>query len=468
MSRRWLPSSTAGQLVVVVVATTVAAHLAFVAVWIVTHEPHPPIPALYERISQFSRACAAMPAEMCARVAEAASGTGLGIRLADGPPMPAVGPGSVPWIDDLASRFGDALHAGGKPGHMTVGVRLADGMPPPGRWVLFTVDPELISHARPHALNGLLFLLVGIAVPLLGLSVWAVRQIVRPLARLAEATEAIDASAQRSIETGTQTGALTHTLPDSGTSEIRALAGAFNRLLARLQQFLADRTRMLAAISHDLRTPLTRLRLRAEAIEDEGLRERLLKDVRMMELLIGSSLSFLESQERREAEEQLDIGALLQTVCDEFDDAGFDVTFAGPMRLAARCRPRALERAVTNVIENAVKFGGGARVTLRATRAAIEIEVEDEGPGIPEDEKSRVMQPFYRFAPDSAAGEGTRVSQGSGLGLAIANTIITAHGGAIDLQDRHPRGLIVRLVLPRPPGGETTGQHTPPVRIPAE
>jgi signal transduction histidine kinase len=311
-----------------------------------------------------------------------------------------------------------------------VGVKL--DTPGPARWLRFEAAPRLLHGRRPGAAFPIAALVFLTVVPLLALSLWAVRQVTRPLARLAEVTNAIGADDPLSP------------IPEAGTREIRMLARAFNGLLERLRRFVAERTRVLAAVSHDLRTPLTRLRLRAETVEDAALRERLLKDVRMMELMIGSSLALLEAQEKREPIEVVDLGALLQTICDEFSDAGFEVSYAGPLHCPARCQPRALERALNNVIDNAHKFGGAAEVALRVAGASLEIDVEDEGPGIPVEERENVLKPFYRLS--EARGAET---PGSGLGLAIAQTLVEGQGGALALRDRAPRGLCVRLTLPR-------------------
>lgn len=422
--RRLLPGSTAGQVAVIVVVATLIAHVISSVIWIRMREAVPPqFRVATERMAIFTHACAAIPAEMCAAAAAAADRPTLRIRLVEQPPD---GQALQPRMAAVLHRQLAPLAAQGRITKAGVSV----GVPVHGQWLRFDLDAARLRPRWLHPVLTISFLLFLTAVPLLALSLWAVRQVTRPLEQLATAAEVIGETDPRPA------------LREAGTREIRALARAFNDLLDRLRRHVAERTRMLAAVSHDLRTPLTRIRLRAEQIEDENLRGRLLRDVRMMELMIGSALSLLEAQEKREPAETVDLAALLQTICDEFADAGFDVTFSGPLHCPARVQPRALERALNNVIDNAQKFGGAARVGLRVTPGGLEIDVEDDGPGIPPEERENVLKPFYR------AAAGAEVP-GSGLGLAIARTLVAAQGGTLTLHERAPHGLCVRLILPR-------------------
>ncbi|WP_456855843.1 sensor histidine kinase [Bradyrhizobium sp. USDA 4501] len=203
---------------------------------------------------------------------------------------------------------------------------------------------------------------------------------------------------------------------------------------------------MLAAISHDLRTPLTRLRLRTERVGDDTLRPAMLGDIAKMTRMINETLEYLREDARSEAASFIDLPSFLQTICSDFADMGHAVSYAGPARLPYACRPRALSRAATKIVENAVKHGSKVAVTLRPMEAGhIEIEVADDGPGIPPALHDKVFEPFFKA--DSARQEG-----GFGLGLSIAQDIAKRHGGSIALSLREPSGLLVSMLLPPKPG----------------
>ncbi len=237
-------------------------------------------------------------------------------------------------------------------------------------------------------------------------------------------------------------------LAEQGPAQLQRVIRAFNDMQLRLQRFLTDRTLMLAALSHDLRTPLTRLRLRVDTDRAEHEKEKMLDDIQAMESMIASSLSFIRGVDDAESHDLVDLGSLLQTACDMVSDLGGEVEYEGAARSRYRCKPVALLRAVTNVIMNAVKYGRVARVSLsRADESGFVIDVEDEGPGISNLEKCRVFEPFYRTNAARDVNSG-----GMGLGLAIARSVILGHGGTIDLLDRAPRGLHVRIVLPEAVG----------------
>ncbi len=202
----------------------------------------------------------------------------------------------------------------------------------------------------------------------------------------------------------------------------------------RLQRLLTDRTLMLGAISHDLGTPLTRLRLRVETDRAVDEKQKMLDDIESMESMLASSLSFVRGVDDAEPHDAVDLASLLQTACDMVSDLGGDVEYAGAARCRYHCKPQALLRALTNVIMNAAKYGRCARVTLaRLPGAGFVVDVEDVGPGIAEAEKSRVFEPFYRT--ESARDSDSR---GMGLGLAIARSVILGHGGT-DRGNARPR-----------------------------
>lgn len=264
-----------------------------------------------------------------------------------------------------------------------------------------------------------------------GLWAWLTWTVNRPLTRFSHAAERVglDVHAPR--------------LPEQGPAQLKRAIRAFNEMQVRLQRFLSDRTRMLGAISHDLRTPLTRMRLRIETDRVVEEKAKMLGDIEIMESMLASTLAFIRGVDEVEAPEVVDLDSLLQTACDLVCDLGGDVTFSGPGRTRYHCRPQSIMRALTNVVENATKYGGRATVTLLA-HDGFTIDVDDDGPGIADAEKGKVFEPFYRTA--SARDSDSR---GMGLGLAIARSVILAHGGTIDLHDRQPHGLRVRIFLPQ-------------------
>lgn len=266
----------------------------------------------------------------------------------------------------------------------------------------------------------------------LALSFVAVRRMTGPLRKLAEAAERLG----RDVATPP--------LDEHGPDEVRRAAGAFNGMQARLRRLVEDRTQMLAAISHDLRTPITLLRLRAELIEVEEERGKTMATLDEMEAMIRSTLAFAREDAEHEPMQRVDLGALVQSLGDDLAEAGRPVVCADPPPLVLSCRPQALRRAVTNLIENAVRYGHCARVSVEARADSAVIQVDDDGPGIPEDRIEQVFRPFYRLE-----GSRGRETGGVGLGLGIVASVAYAHGGEITLANRPGGGLRASLRLPR-------------------
>lgn len=260
----------------------------------------------------------------------------------------------------------------------------------------------------------------------------AVRLVMRPLQRMTGAAEALGQDIHRPP------------LPVEGPREVRQAAQAFNAMQRRLIDSIAERTRFFAAVSHDLRTPITRLRLRAEMLADEGTRQRFRDDLQRMGEMVSASLDFLRSGELDDAREQVDINALLQGLQADFQDLGAEVCIHGSARpLVAHAS--GLHRCLQNLLENAVRHAGGViEVQLDDSAERLRIGIADRGPGIDEALLERVMEPFYR--EDEARGEGTA---GYGLGLSIARQIASAHGGSLTLQPREGGGMLALLDLPR-------------------
>ena len=233
-------------------------------------------------------------------------------------------------------------------------------------------------------------------------------------------------------------------IPETGPTEVRTAARAFNGMQERIKRLVADRTQTLAAISHDLRTPITRLRLRAEFIEDDEQRQKMLTDLDDMDAMITSTLAFVRGDRTSEEPKVVDMTAMLATICDDMVDAGMQLTFDGGPQAPLSCRPLAMKRAFTNLLDNAVKYGRRAHARLRSSPDSILVEIDDEGPGIASDEMAKVFSPFYRVDPSRS-----RETGGAGLGLTVAQSIIRSHGGEITLETLQPRGLRVSVSLPR-------------------
>ena len=232
-------------------------------------------------------------------------------------------------------------------------------------------------------------------------------------------------------------------MPETGARELREATHAFNTMHERLQRYLNSRTRLLAAMSHDLRTPLTRLRLRSERLADPELRKRFNADVDEMNDMLKAALDLFRGMNADEPVNPVDIMQFLEALRSEFAELGADVTVRGSAVGPIAVRPNALKRCVTNLISNAVKFGGRADVVV-ADGAELTIRVLDEGPGIPEAALGRVFEPFFRLESSRNPETG-----GTGLGLSIARDIAQAHGGSLELRNRQPRGLEAVLTLPR-------------------
>ncbi len=276
--------------------------------------------------------------------------------------------------------------------------------------------------------------MVVMLVAVVAISALIVGRMTEPLKQLSMAAEKLGTDVQAPA------------IPETGPEEVRRTAHAFNVMQNRIRRFVEDRTQMLGAIAHDLGTPITRLRLRAEFVEDEDVRSKMLRDLDDMQHMVASTLSFIREDATSEPQVMVDLGSLLARVCDDIIDAGEDVDLAEiPRWVLVDCRPIALRRALGNLVGNAVKYGSIARVSLKIETDRLAILIDDDGPGIPEARQEDVFQPFRRLE-DSR----NRETGGTGLGLAVARTIVRAHGGDIQLSNPSAGGLRVTVCLPRP------------------
>lgn len=241
-------------------------------------------------------------------------------------------------------------------------------------------------------------------------------------------------------------------LPERGPAETRQAALAFNLMQARIRRQIQHRTHMLAAITHDLQTPLTRLRLRLEKVGDTALREKLVDDLASMQQMVREGLDLARSMDSSEAMQRLDIDSLLDSVCADATDAGQEVTLSGRSSASIVAQPNALRRCLTNLLDNAVKYGQSATVTIGLENGKVAIRIRDQGTGIPQDQLEAVFEPFYRLETSRS-----RETGGTGLGLTIARNIAERHGATLQLENIPGSGLQASLLLPLPlTSSETT------------
>jgi signal transduction histidine kinase len=349
------------------------------------------------------------------RVALLAPDAGAGDAVPIGPP------GSGPM---MAMHMG---FMGAMPFHgvsFQVQAQLQDGS-----WITLTQRLPEETFAWPYKL---LLTLGVLLVSVIALSLLAVRWLTRPLGVLAVAADELGRDIRRAP------------LAEEGPAEVRRAAAAFNTMQARLQTYLREREQMLAAVSHDLRTPITRLRLRAELIEDESLRVKFARDLAEMESMTTAALDFLRGAHVNEPLQPVDVSALLESLQADMEEAGQAVQVHGQAAAPYPARALALKRCLANLIENAVKYGTRAEVRLEDDGRELRITVADDGPGIPEAELERVFEPFYRIE-----GSRSRETGGVGLGLSVARDIVRAHGGELTLRNRPGGGLEAVVTLRR-------------------
>jgi signal transduction histidine kinase len=390
---------------------------------------------LAERLAIGERALSSVPPDQRPRLAQALSTADLALSWSGRPAGAEEGVAS-PWLRDLEARLqkreaglagrGLTLDRGsgeGEPHRVQGELRLADGS-------VLGFDVTRLQHGLPDILRSLLStaLLAScllIAAPLL------VRALGAPLRQLVRAADAIGRGRPVPVAVW-------------GPMEVRRLARALNAMQDRLARLIADQTQALAAVSHDLRTPIGRLRLRTDLLGDRVFQAELQADLDEMEQMVGSVLAYLKGDTDPEPPRAVDLVALLTTLVDAAADAGQDVVYQGPERAVLHARPLGLKRAFANLIDNAVAYGGSARVVLHCNETDMAIAVSDDGPGIPEAELGRVLEPFQRIE-----GSRNRTTGGVGLGLAITVQAVEREGGRLSLNNRPGGGLTAEVTLPR-------------------
>jgi signal transduction histidine kinase len=266
----------------------------------------------------------------------------------------------------------------------------------------------------------------------LGLLAYTVaRMSTRPLEDLARAATELGADIERPP------------LAERGPSEVRRAASAFNAMQQQIRRHVQERTHMLAAITHDLQTPLTRLRLRLEKVEDLELRERLLEDLSATRGMIRDGLDLAQSMSSEEPRQPIDFDSILDAVCADAADAGQDVTWSGRTHVSINAQPNGIQRCLANLVDNALKYGGFARVTASREDGKVVVRVRDGGPGIPDSLLEKVFEPFFRLERSRS-----RETGGTGIGLTISRNIAEKQGGALSLSNAPEGGLVATLELP--------------------
>lgn len=289
----------------------------------------------------------------------------------------------------------------------------------------------VLNIAEPYGLTAFPSWLAAVSLLIMGVALWGVGRATGPLSVFASAAErlGVDVNAEP--------------LSEKGPPEVRRATRAFNTMQTRVKRYIQDRTQMLAAISHDLRTPITRLRLRAEFVDDDEQRKKMMNDLNEMEAMIAETLIFARDDAANEPASHIDVAAVVASLCGDLRFSGRDVTYAGPDSLEFLTRPMAFKRAISNLIDNALKYGKTAHVTLAPSAAELRIFVDDTGQGIPPQEMDRVFQPFVRLETSRS-----RETGGAGLGLTIARNAVRSMGGDVELTNREGGGLRVTVVLP--------------------
>jgi signal transduction histidine kinase len=348
----------------------------------------------------------------------------------------------------LAARLGDASHAEAMaipreqcfPNFdLTIRAAGMTEMALPDCWFVRFRDPsgterrlsiDLVPLRIPHGstLDPLYLLLIVVASTVLSLIVS--RFAAAPLRRLTQAAHTFSITIDP------------EPIPESGPREVRAALATFNLMQSRVRDGFRDRTQILAAVTHDLQTPLTRLRLRLEQVTDDDLRDRLIADLGETQRLVRDGLELARSSESREPWSVVDIDSILSSVAEDSAEFGADVRFLAGCGARARVKPNALARCLTNLVSNAIKYGGGAELSCARSAGDLVITVRDHGPGIPEEALAQVFEPFYRLGRD-----GTGPAGGSGLGLTISRAQAKTFGAILSLSNARPSGLIAEIRL---------------------
>ena len=331
-------------------------------------------------------------------------------------------PRGAPALEHGARRV--RTEGRGGPPALVAHVRLQDGV-----WLSVdsTLEPQTMSWPYRALVSALVLLMAVIALAWFG-----VRWVTRPLKDFAQAAERLGENIDRAP------------LPEKGPTEVVSAARALNEMQARLSKYLSDRTRILTAMSHDLKTPITRMRLRAELLEHEVTQAKFKQDLAELEAMVSGTLDYMRGVQDGEPVRTTDINLLLKLLQTDSGELGHVVHIDGQAHSELLCRPQSLKRCLANLIENAVKYGEVAHVQITDSRQMLQIVIEDEGAGVAANELAMLFEPFYRVE-----GSRSRDTGGTGLGLSIARSIAVLHGGSLHAENTEHRGLRLTLRLPR-------------------
>ena len=427
------PNRISGQIAMIVVLSLITIHVVVTAAFFVGRPESPPNRPP-EQFATVVRLVDAASAEARPRLIFDADAAFPELDITLSPSVPSVIEPQADdrLIGDIRRRLGAGFRVarvapnGSADRLARIAVRLSDGAVVTAR----IASPPAIPFFGGPIFVTLLF--IAISVSLLGF--WAARALTEPLRSFAKAAESFLPDGELAL------------LPERGPDEVRAATRALNRMRERVKDLVEGRTRMLAAVSHDLRTPITRLRLRSEFIVDQTLKTQTLDELAHMSSMVESVLIYLRGGEPREPATMIHIATSVQTICDQFADMGNDIGYYGPDDAAIEGYPEEIRRAVTNLVDNAIRYGSKIVVVrLIADPSSIPVAVEDDGPGILVIDKEAMQQPFVR----GDAARGMNGKNGFGLGLWIARAAVEAHGGRLELLDRVPYGLIAQITLPR-------------------
>ena len=450
--RHWWPRTLGAQLVVVAATAVIASNIA-VGIWFATAQEQLTEASITERLLDRGVSAATLLSGIAAREREAAvqamSSGPWRFRLVYGKPV-------IRPMTDEEARYAARVRAMLPPerAKLPVSVSFLRGQLPPlvgqppdiprsGTIVEVTLPvvrrTQLVTaFSRPAPQPWPLQVVIAGLVALLTTSAAAAfvaRQVARPLSELAAAaTEAAD-------------GGQAPRVPEEGPDDVRRAARAFNRMTDQVSRTLESQRQLLSAVGHDLRTPITALRINSEFIQDAELQERIQKNLEELQELTVAVLSAARGA-GGEKTRKIDLAALVESLCTDLDEMEEPVSWSAHTAAPLCCRPNEIRRAVRNLIQNAVAYGHRADVCLNAAPDRYDIIVEDEGPGIPDADRTRVFEPFVRLEASRSAETG-----GSGLGLTLVRAIAEGHGGRIALENRPDRGLRARLSLPREPVG---------------
>ncbi|WDR35039.1 ATP-binding protein [Pseudomonas serboccidentalis] len=441
MIRRFLQRDPLSRRIALTIVAAMLASLALNALFVQLAGiwAQPPIErtGLLDQIAVTTRVIEAAPVELRPQLAQAATNPVVSVLWKARRDDFGLPPGGHPvkaergtiWQellgeDRVVEAFSPALWPSGSPdGHYVALVQLTDGS-----WLTFT--PPGRSWGLPARTRIAIIIALGLIATVL--VAWlATRQLAKPLQRFASAARRFGGDLRAPP------------IKIQGPDEIRQAIIAFNTMQAQIQHYISERTHMLASISHDLRAPLTRMRLRSEFMEDFDHQGKLIRDIEEMQSMINAALAFFREDTQPEQATAFDLSELLQTIIDDYRDQNIAIDFSGPAHLVYEGRPLGIKRVIVNLLENAEKYAQHPAIALSSDGYSICIDVTDKGPGIPEASLQRVFDPFFRLETSR-----NRETGGVGLGLSSARAIVREQGGELTLSNRSGGGLIARVELP--------------------